>query len=90
MAETTTAQNPNVQIPEWDQHGKTADIPAAPARSGAGTRLSLRSRFDRTMSPHRKYFGLRRRTFLIIIVAIVLALLALIIGLAVGLTKKKK
>ncbi|KAH7072523.1 RlpA-like double-psi beta-barrel-protein domain-containing protein-containing protein [Paraphoma chrysanthemicola] len=47
-------------------------------------------RFDRILPPHRRYFGRSRRTLLIAILITFLCLLALIIGLAVGLSAKKK
>ncbi|KAF1813211.1 hypothetical protein P152DRAFT_374586, partial [Eremomyces bilateralis CBS 781.70] len=48
----------------------------------------LRTRLDRIVPPNRQYLGLRRRTFLIILVAIFLSLLALILGLSIGLSGK--
>jgi hypothetical protein len=54
--------------------------------TGAGaTGWALSDRFDRVLPPHKRYFGRSRRTFLIIILVAFLCLLALIIGLAVGL-----
>ncbi|KAF1354012.1 RlpA-like double-psi beta-barrel-protein domain-containing protein-containing protein, partial [Delphinella strobiligena] len=47
---------------------------------------SLKDRFDSVVPPHRTYLGLSRRWFLVAVFCITLALLALIIGLAVGLT----
>src|SRR5580700_2048970 len=46
-------------------------------------------RFDALLSPHRRYLGRSRRTFLLIILAIFLCLLALILGLAIGLSRRK-
>lgn len=66
------------------------DIPVESQR-GAGARTTkwtaLSTRFDRALPPHKRYFGrISRRTLLIIMLAAFLALLALIIGLAVGLS----
>lgn len=60
---------------------------------GAGastTRWALSDRIDRILPPHRRYLGRSRRTFLIVIAVIVVCLLALIIGLAVGLSGGSK
>lgn len=51
---------------------------------------ALSDRFDRILSPHRRYFGRSRKTLLIVILVVFLCLLALIIGLAVGLKGSKK
>lgn len=62
-------------------------------RLGAGTgatRWALSDRFDRMLSPHKLYFGRSRRTLLIIILVAFICLLALIIGLAVGLGGSQK
>jgi hypothetical protein len=54
--------------------------------TGVGaTGWALSDRFDRVLPPHKRYFGRSRRTLLIIILVAFLCLLALIIGLAVGL-----
>lgn len=42
------------------------------------------------LSKERTYFGLRRNTFLLVLLGAFLALLALILGLAIGLTVGKK
>ncbi|KAF2125030.1 hypothetical protein P153DRAFT_300866 [Dothidotthia symphoricarpi CBS 119687] len=64
-----------------------------PVQLGVGasaTRWAMSDRFDRVLPPHKRYLGRSRRTFLIIAVAVFLCLLALIIGLAVGLSGKSK
>ncbi|KAF2727732.1 hypothetical protein EJ04DRAFT_594031 [Polyplosphaeria fusca] len=55
---------------------------------GTTTGWALADRFDRLLPPHRRYLGRSRRTLLIAVAVTFLALLALVIGLAVGLTKK--
>lgn len=52
------------------------------------TGWAISDRFDRVLPPHKRYLGRSRRTFLIVLIVAFLCLLALIIGLAVGLTKK--
>lgn len=54
--------------------------------AGAGaTGWALSDRFNRILPPHKRYLGRSRRTLLIFILVAFLCLLALIIGLAVGL-----
>ena len=65
---------------------------AKPEASGATStpgiaKPTLRQRFDGFLPQHRTYLGLSRRWFLIAVLCAVLAVLALIIGLAVGLTR---
>lgn len=58
------------------------------SKFGAGTgvsRLAIADRFNRILPPYKRYFGRSRRTLLVLIGVILLCLLALIIGLAVGL-----
>ncbi|TLD33510.1 hypothetical protein PspLS_00715 [Pyricularia sp. CBS 133598] len=45
------------------------------------------NRLDRILPPHRKYLGMRRRVFLIVLAAVI-ALLVLVIGLAAGLSSR--
>ncbi|KAL6711039.1 hypothetical protein ACN47E_006914 [Coniothyrium glycines] len=73
------------------------DIPTESKRKhmrfGAGasaTGWALSDRFDRMLPPHRRYLGRSRRTFLIAVVVLFICLLALIVGLAVGLSKGTK
>jgi hypothetical protein len=53
------------------------------------SRPTLKERFDRIIPPYRTYFGRSRRTFLLVLLAIFLCLLALTIGLGVCLGRKK-
>jgi hypothetical protein len=59
------------------------------AKAGTATtawKSTLAARFDSALPPHKRYFGrISRRTLLVIMLAAFLCLLALIIGLAVGL-----
>lgn len=55
------------------------------AGSGAGVGWALSDRFNRMLPPHKRYFGRSRRALLIAVGVAFLCLLALIIGLAVGL-----
>jgi hypothetical protein len=56
--------------------------------SATATGWALSDRFDRILPPHRRYYGRSRRTLLLAILALFLCLLALVVGLAVGLTRK--
>jgi expansin (peptidoglycan-binding protein) len=51
-------------------------------------RPPIRSCFDAILPPHRTYLSLSRKRFLLVLLAITLALLALILGLSIGLTRK--
>ncbi|KAF2236953.1 hypothetical protein EV356DRAFT_530465 [Viridothelium virens] len=66
------------QVPEWETQG-------APQQS-----KSISDRFHNLLPPHKRYIGLRRRTFLIFLLFVLFALIGLIIGLAVGLTVGRK
>ena len=57
---------------------------------GTGAEWALSDRFDRILPPHRRYFGRSRRTLLIALLVAFVCLLASIIGLAVGLSKKSR
>ena len=77
-------------IPEWDQNAPSAKTEAGNNTNTAQTAIakpSLKDRFDSVVPPYRTYLGLSRRWFLIAVLCITLALLGLIIGLAVGLTR---
>jgi hypothetical protein len=52
------------------------------------SKLTLRDRFNNVMPSHRTYVGLRRRNFLIAVVVAFIVLLAIIIGVAVGVSRK--
>lgn len=65
--------------------GATTGIAASSSRfNGSG----FKDRFNNLIPAHRTYFGRSRRTFLLGIAALFLCLLALILGLAIGLSKK--
>jgi hypothetical protein len=74
-------------VPEEGQSKKRRNV------FGVGTGATgwaLKDRFDRVLPPHRRYLGRSRRTLLIIILVAFVCLLALIIGLAVGLSGGSK
>ena len=57
---------------------------------GSAARWAISDRLDRILPPHKRYFGRSRRTLFIAILALFLCILALIIGLAVGLSHGSK
>jgi hypothetical protein len=84
VLDTNTA--PTTHVPEWE----TPSVDPKKENHGfAGTlnKTTFTGFIDRILPPHKKYLGLRRNPFILIIILGLLALLALIIGLAVGLTK---
>lgn len=81
-----------VQIPEWDENAKStaATTTKTHSRGANGTKTLLQDKFNTILPRSRTYLGLTRRTFLIVLACAFFALLALIIGLSVGLTKHSK
>ena len=71
------------QVPEWE----TGD--ASQKRKPFSNQFRS-IRLSGILPPHKEYLGLRRRTFLIVLAAVLIALVGLIIGLAVGLTVGRK
>lgn len=84
---------------DTEYHGASKETGALGAGAGgaavggglaaSGRRNGLGARFNNMMPAHRKYFGLSRKIFLIVVAVLGLCLLALILGLAIGLSKKK-
>jgi hypothetical protein len=73
----------------WDAPEAQAKKKHSPfGASATATGWALSDRFDRILPPHRRYYGRSRRTLLLAILALFLCLLALVVGLAVGLTRK--
>ncbi|KAG9676990.1 hypothetical protein KCU99_g2193, partial [Aureobasidium melanogenum] len=85
---------PTTIIPEWDSNAvQTHKAEVTTSHSGhhsAAKAAVLQEKFNAAFPKSRSYLGLKRRTFLIVLACTVLALLALIIGLAVGLTRHSK
>lgn len=87
---TTNEVANTVQIPEWENAaiGKDANGSATHARPTRSAKAAFTGRLDSVLPPHKRYLGRSRKTFLWVLLAVTLALLALIIGLAIGLTKR--
>lgn len=77
-------------LPEWEttarhrgeKHTHTSQNPSVKERAFII--------FDRVLPDHRKYFGFSRNIACIAISAVFLILLALILGLAIGLSKRSR
>jgi hypothetical protein len=77
----------NAHLAEQGQGNKTC------FHRGGGpspTKWALSDRLDRMLPRHKRYCGRSRKTLLIILFVAILCLLALIIGLAAGLSRRKK
>ncbi|KAF2278720.1 uncharacterized protein EI97DRAFT_217290 [Westerdykella ornata] len=55
---------------------------------GLAAGWAIADRFDRLLPPHKRYLGRSRRTFLVCVGVVFVVVLALVIGLSVGLTRK--
>jgi hypothetical protein len=54
------------------------------------TRSSFTEKFNKRFPAHRRYIGMSRNIFLCVILGTIIVLLALVIGLSVGLTRGSK
>ncbi|KAG9555291.1 hypothetical protein KCU77_g19000, partial [Aureobasidium melanogenum] len=84
---------PTTIIPEWDSNAvqtHKAEVTTSHLGNRPAAKAVLQEKFNAVLPKSRSYLGLKRRTFLIVLACILLALLALIIGLAVGLTRHSK
>jgi hypothetical protein len=76
--------------PDWE----LPEEGTAPRRrlhlGSTSTRWAIADRLDRVLPPYKRYVGLKRRTFLLVVLAASLAIICLAIGLGVGLGKKQK
>jgi hypothetical protein len=89
---TPAPANPKENAPasDWDIP-ETGDVKRSRFHfGGASTGWAISDRFDCVLPPYKRYFGRSRRTLLIALAVLFLFLLGLIIGLAVGLTRKSK
>jgi hypothetical protein len=81
-------------ILEWDTNAVQNKVGATATASHTGNRAGgktvLQEKFNAILPRSRSYFGLKRRTFLIVLACAIIALLTFVIGLAVGLTKHSK
>lgn len=81
------------QLPDWETRSDANHKPmkrAFPTLGGFSSSLS--ARYDKLLPPNRTYTPakLKRKTFVLVLLALFVALLALILGLAIGLTQRNK
>lgn len=92
--DTVSKESPSVERIENSAPG-WGEVPQEGAKTSLGfghgpVWWAIEDHFDRIYPPHRRIFGLARRTVLIVAAVAFLALVGLIIGLAVGLSQKSK
>jgi len=79
------------ELPEWETTARHRGGKGASNGTGGGDIINgILAAFDRFVPPHRKYCGLRRQFACIVLVAVSLVLLALILGLAIGLSEQTR
>ena len=88
---TKAGNDTEIQIPEWDEAGVNKQHGGA-KRTVPPTsfKASVNSKLDSVLPPHKRYVGLTRKTFLWLLLAVISLFLALITGLAAGLSSKSK
>lgn len=74
--------------PDWELPQQGPSKPTRLRFRRRAVEWAIADRVDRILPPHKRYLGRSRRTLLIFIAVLLLAILALVIGLSVGLTKK--
>ena len=83
----------NVQefhLPEWETTARHRGETRVPTGQKSSVKKRLFLLFESVMPGHRKYFGCSRKIACIIVLVGLLILLALILGLAIGLSKKSR
>jgi hypothetical protein len=84
------AQGSAYNAPEWELPEEGTAPKKRLHLGSTSTRWAIADRFDRVLPPYKRYVGLKRRTFLLALLAVLLAIIVLAVGLAVGLGKKQK
>ena len=77
-------------LPEWETTARHGGGKQAQTGRKSSVRERVFSLFDRVMPGHNRYFGLSRKIACSAILVVVLILLALILGLAIGLNKTSR
>ena len=78
------------QLPEWETTARHRGEKHAQTGQKSNGKERTFIVFDRVMPGHRKYFGFSRKTVCIAILLSFIILLALILGLAIGLTRNSR
>jgi hypothetical protein len=79
-------EKPDTHVPEWEHEAAANGESNSKAKQKQSTSALLSEKLDRVLPPHKRYLRLSRNAFLWVVLGTILALLALIIGLAAGLT----
>ncbi|TID23540.1 hypothetical protein E6O75_ATG03176 [Venturia nashicola] len=77
----------NIKLFGWELN-RPVQPPYSDTSRYTSAKPTVGQRFDRVFPHYKKYWGMRRKIFLIVLAVILLLLLALIIGLAVGLSNR--
>ena len=70
-------------LPEWEVPTRKPERWSACFKA---TKERIHGKFDRQLPDSRKYFGLRRRSFLLLLLGVLVLFLALLLGLSIGLS----
>ncbi|KAL5371318.1 hypothetical protein DPSP01_014353 [Paraphaeosphaeria sporulosa] len=84
------AQGSSFNAPDWELPEEGTATRKRLHLGSASTRWAIADRFDRVLPPYKRYVGLKRRTFLLVLLGALLAVIALAVGLGVGLGNKHK
>lgn len=77
-------------LPEWETTARHRGKQQVQTGQKSSAREQVSLLFDRLFPGHRKYFGFSRKIACIALLAFLLILLALILGLAIGLSRKSR
>ena len=78
------------RLPEWETTARHRGEKHAKTDQKSSVRERTFILFDRVLPSHRKYFGFSRKIACIAIFILFVLILALILGLAIGLSRKSK
>ena len=84
------AQKMTNQLPEWEGQSNGAAKEAGCSKSTGFFGFHFIPHLKRRVRSDRKYLGLSRRVFCLVLAIFIVSLLALIIGLAVGLSLRNR
>lgn len=97
------AHKPATRIPEWEvpasqKHRGGPTLPHVPrphiewprhSSSGGAGRGRVSEKFNTVFPRHKRYLGLSRRIFLVCLAALLVILIAVVLGLSIGLSRKR-
>lgn len=79
-----------VSVPEWDTAGEKSRQSVAGHITASNRLAAIRTRFNTVLPADRRYVGMTRRVCILVSLAICLIVLALILGLAIGLSRRSR